>query len=79
MERRKDKVESGFLLWNILATNLGVYPTFENLPAGERAGLVIGWVGGGGREGESLGKEWILCLAHRASITLLSPHTPSQK
>lgn len=49
MERRKDKVESGFLLWNILATNLGVYPTFENLPAGERAGLVIGWVGGGGR------------------------------
>lgn len=78
MERRKNKVESGFLLCNILATNLGVYPTFENLPAGEKDGLVMGWVVGGGR-GEFLGKEWILCLADRASITLLSPHTPSQK
>lgn len=42
LERRKDKVESGFLLCKILATNLGVYPTCENLPAGGRDGLVMG-------------------------------------
>ena len=45
LERRKGKVESGFLLCNVSATNLGVYPPFENLPAGERDGPVVGWIG----------------------------------
>lgn len=33
---RRHKVESSLLLCNILATNLHVYPTFEDFPAGER-------------------------------------------
>ena len=33
---RRHKVENSLLLCNILATNLHVYPTFEDFPAGER-------------------------------------------
>lgn len=36
--RRRHKVESRFLLCDILATHLHVYPTFEDLPTGERDG-----------------------------------------
>ena len=36
---RRHKVESRLLLCNILATNLHVYPTFEDFPDGERDSL----------------------------------------
>lgn len=74
--RAKLKVGSCFAMYQLLIW-VSTLPLRIYLLGRE---MVLWWGGlgcGGGRE--SLGKEWILCLADRASITLLSPHTPSQK